>query len=59
MLDEIADVMQPGTLRVHPDYFRTVDPFDTGQVWVYGAVLSLIPKPLIDPGALASQPGPQ
>jgi hypothetical protein len=45
MLDDIADVVQPGTMRIHSDYFRTVDPFDTDQVWVYGAVFSLIPKP--------------
>jgi hypothetical protein len=45
MLDELADVMQPGTMRIHSDYFRTADPFDPEQVWVYGAVLSLIPKP--------------
>ncbi|MDR0594638.1 MAG: hypothetical protein LBG60_15615 [Bifidobacteriaceae bacterium] len=45
MLDDLADVAQPGTMRVCSDYFRTMDPFDTRQTWVYGAVFSLIPKP--------------
>ncbi|MDR2380348.1 MAG: hypothetical protein LBE08_04095 [Bifidobacteriaceae bacterium] len=45
MLDDLADVMRPGTMRVGSDFFRTVDPFDPDQVWVHGAVLSLIPKP--------------
>ncbi|MDR2373898.1 MAG: hypothetical protein LBD77_07335 [Bifidobacteriaceae bacterium] len=45
MLDDLADVMRPGTMRVGSDFFRTADPFDPDQVWVYGAVLSLIPKP--------------
>jgi hypothetical protein len=45
MLDELCDVMQPGTMRIYSDYFRTTDPFDSEQTWVYGAVLSLIPKP--------------
>jgi hypothetical protein len=45
MLDDLADVMRPGTMRVGSDFFRTADPFDPDQVWVHGAVLSLIPKP--------------